>query len=27
VDVVVQCKKIDGRFLVTQIYFAPPKQS
>ena len=27
VDVVVQCKKIDGRFLVTEIYFDPPKQS
>ncbi|GMN04480.1 P-type DNA transfer ATPase VirB11 [Erythrobacter sp. MTPC3] len=26
VDVVVQCKKIDGRFLVTEIYFDPPKQ-
>jgi len=27
VDVVVQCKKIDGRFLVTEIYFDPPKES
>ena len=24
VDVVVQCKKVDGRFLVTEIWFDPP---